>query len=90
MKCRHGNDALDCDEPHPVYRDEDGVLRAGGRADAPQKMKRKDFINLLNRAAAALETPCDLSKEEVAHVIEDLTTVAQKIEAKELDLHFGD
>ena len=35
-------------------------------------MKLRDKIALINRAIAALETPDDLTKEEIQHVIEDL------------------
>lgn len=36
-------------------------------------MKTRDMQNLLNRAAAALETPADLSEAEKRELIEDLT-----------------
>jgi hypothetical protein len=41
-------------------------------------MKNRDRINLINRAIAALETPEDLSREDIAHLIEDLDTLAEE------------
>lgn len=40
--------------------------------------KKRDLRNLLNRAAAALENPRDLTSEEVAELVEDLTVEAEK------------
>jgi len=42
-------------------------------------MKTKDLVNLLNRAAAALETPKDLNQQEFQDVIDDLTFYANQI-----------
>jgi len=42
-------------------------------------MKNQDLIALLNRAAAALETPSDLTPEEKQHVIEDLVIAADSV-----------
>jgi hypothetical protein len=59
-------------------------------------MKDKDLRALLIRAAAAIETPADLTKDEINHVIEDLRSAAEpapkgwdQIEATEYkpDLH---
>jgi hypothetical protein len=36
-----------------------------------------ELVNLLNRAAAALETPQDLSPEDVKHLIEDLVVASR-------------
>lgn len=41
-------------------------------------MKNRDRISLINRAIAALETPGDLSREDVGHLIEDLDTLAEE------------
>jgi len=41
-------------------------------------MKRRELVLLLNRAAAALETPNDLTEEEKAHVVEDLAVAAEE------------
>ena len=35
-------------------------------------MKIRDKINLINRAIAALETPDDLTQEEIGQLIEEL------------------
>jgi hypothetical protein len=43
-------------------------------------MKTRDLINLLNRAAAAIETPADLEHNEVLDLLEDLLQLAQKLE----------
>ena len=40
-------------------------------------MKTRDLVNLLNRAAAALETPGDLEPGDVEALIEDLTVAAK-------------
>lgn len=42
-------------------------------------MKPRDLAALLRRAAAALETPKDLTKAEKTHVIEDLLAEADKV-----------
>lgn len=39
-----------------------------------------ELVNLLNRAAAALETPDDLTEEEKAYLIEDLVVMAAHLE----------
>jgi hypothetical protein len=39
-------------------------------------MKRRDLVNLLNRARAALETPKDLTPRQVADLIDDLYLAA--------------
>lgn len=39
----------------------------------------KERASLLNRAAAALETPGDLTEEEKQHVIEDLVLAAKEV-----------
>ena len=41
-------------------------------------MKTRDRINLINRAIAALETPDDLSREDIADLIEDLDALAEE------------
>lgn len=41
-------------------------------------IKAKDLKNLLNRAAAALETPKDLTPQEVAELVEDLLAAAEE------------
>ncbi len=47
-------------------------------------MKNRDLVNLLNRAAAALETPADLTAQDVRDLIADLTTeAAQRAEGGE-------
>lgn len=43
-------------------------------------MKTRDLINLLNRAAAAIETPNDLSEVETIELIEDLIVAAEAME----------
>ena len=43
-------------------------------------MKNRDLVNLLNRAAAALETPKDLQPDEVDFLIEDLTVAAEEFQ----------
>ena len=43
-------------------------------------LKSRDLKNLLNRAAAALETPGDLSQEDVEVLIADLLAAAEEIE----------
>jgi len=43
-------------------------------------MKTRDLINLLNRAAAAIETPNDLNEAEIIELIEDLIAVADAME----------
>lgn len=45
-------------------------------------MKARDLANLLNRAAAAFETPNDLSEDEKAELVEDLTTAAAELSQK--------
>lgn len=42
-------------------------------------MKTRDLLNLLNRAAAALETPKDLTPKERAELIEDLLHAAKSL-----------
>jgi len=42
-------------------------------------MKNRELVNLLNRAAAALETPQDLTKEDMEQLIEDLIVAAKEI-----------
>lgn len=39
-----------------------------------------ELRNLLNRAAAALETPEDLSREDKQNLIEDLVTAAKNLD----------
>ncbi len=46
-------------------------------------MKTRDTINLINRAIAALETPADLTREEVGHLIEDLDKFAETYRKEE-------
>lgn len=46
-------------------------------------MKRRDLVNLLNRAAAALETPEDLTETGIALLIEDLCVAARELEDQE-------
>lgn len=43
--------------------------------DAP-----KDLAALLNRAAAAIETPGDLTEEDRAYLLDDLTAAAESVE----------
>jgi DNA-directed RNA polymerase subunit F len=43
-------------------------------------MKRKELINLLNRAAAGLESGEELSPKEFNELIEDLVTTAKTLE----------
>jgi len=45
-------------------------------------MKQRDLANLLNRAAAALETPRDLSNLEQDDLVEELTVAAEEAEAE--------
>lgn len=42
-------------------------------------MKKRDLVNLINRAKAAIETPEDLSKEEILYLVEDLVIVLESI-----------
>ena len=44
-----------------------------------ESMKNRELVNLLNRAAAALETPQDLTKEDMEQLIEDLIVAAKEI-----------
>lgn len=44
-------------------------------------MKNRDLKNLLNRGAAALETPQDLNEQERKDLAEDLTAAAKGLEA---------
>jgi hypothetical protein len=46
-------------------------------------MKPRDLANLLNRAAAALETPDDLSEIELEELIEDLQAEADSLVPKQ-------
>lgn len=46
-------------------------------------MKRKDLVNLLNRAAAAIETPGDIELVELNYLVVDLLVAATKISEKE-------
>ena len=41
-------------------------------------MKQRDRINLIDRAIAALETPGDLSAEDIYCLLEDLDTLAEE------------
>lgn len=41
-------------------------------------MNNQEITQLLNRAAAALETPADLRKEDVRALVEDLTAAAKQ------------
>lgn len=43
-------------------------------------MKPRELASLLRRAAAAIETPDDLSNEERMHVVEDLCVAADQTE----------
>lgn len=50
-------------------------------------MKTRDKINLINRAIAALETPSDLSAEDLYYLLEDMDTLVEeylKEEANEI------
>jgi hypothetical protein len=42
-------------------------------------LKTRDLVNLLNRAAAALETPADLTEQEQGELVQDLTAAAEEI-----------
>lgn len=42
-------------------------------------MKERDLVNLLNRAAAAIETPNDLNDQERDELVEDLTVAANEM-----------
>lgn len=42
-------------------------------------MKARDLANLLARAAAALETPNDLTAQEIRELIEDLIAAQEEI-----------
>ena len=46
-------------------------------------MKNRDQINLINRAIAALETPADLTREEVGHLIDDLDALSEELRKEE-------
>lgn len=46
-------------------------------------MKTRDTINLINRAIAALETPADLTREEVGHLIDDLDALSEELRKEE-------
>lgn len=46
-------------------------------------LKPRDKINLINRAIAALETPADLTREEVNQLIDDLDSLAQELREEE-------
>jgi hypothetical protein len=50
-------------------------------------MKRRDLINLLNNAAAVIETGdgCGLSQRELADVADDLLNAAKELSGEELD-----
>jgi hypothetical protein len=47
-------------------------------------MKKKDFASLLRRGAAAIETPDDLTPEELKHVAIDLCAAADNVEQDHL------
>lgn len=49
-----------------------------------ETLKVRDLKNLLNRAAAALETPTDLTPDDVAALIEDLTEAAETMNPDEM------
>ena len=42
----------------------------------------KELVNLLNRAAAALESPLDLNPIEMNELIEDLVCAANELESE--------
>lgn len=43
-------------------------------------MKNRDLKNLLNRAAAAIETPQDLNRTQEIELLEDLTVAAKQLD----------
>ena len=43
-------------------------------------IKHRELINLLNRAAAAIETPDDLTKRDFSDLVEDLVITAAELE----------
>jgi hypothetical protein len=43
-------------------------------------MKNRDLINLINRAAAAIETPADLTEDEIQDLLDDLDAAALELE----------
>ena len=43
-------------------------------------MKTKDLKDLLSRARAALETPADLSEQDMAELVEDLAVAVDTLE----------
>jgi len=45
-------------------------------------MNNFELAALLNRAAAAIETPGDLTAEELKHVVEDLCIEADNLDPK--------
>lgn len=45
-------------------------------------MKSSDLASLLRRGAAAIETPGDLTDDEIDHVIEDLCVAADELEGR--------
>jgi hypothetical protein len=46
-------------------------------------MRKKDFASLLRRGAAAIETPDDLTPEELKHVAIDLCAAADNVERQD-------
>jgi len=54
---------------------------------ASAQLPRFDLAALLNRAAAAIETPADLSADERRHVVEDLNAEADKLDPVEASAH---
>lgn len=52
-------------------------------------MKQRDLANLLNRAAAAIENPSDLSDRERVDVVEDLVEAAEECGHCGLMLYVG-
>lgn len=47
-------------------------------------MKHRELINLLHRAAAALETPSDLTEADKKALVEDLVYAAEEVNASNI------
>ena len=56
-----------------------GVRFPSGTQEKGDSMERNELIDLLYRAAAALETPEDLEENALEYLIDDLIIAAQKL-----------
>lgn len=54
--------------------------------DSGDRIHRKEVADLLSRAAAALETPADLTEQEKQELVEDLTVMEQGVRRAKVKL----